>query len=131
MQTRLSVRGLMLAVALAAVCLAAFRLHFSLGCFVWCVLSLALLRTSQAVKRLHANGLSAGRRTRLRLFLSSVAVSSTILVVSLLPSLCIIPIIAAPQMHHIPEFGREGVLGICVSAMLSIPIVTMLRRRLW
>jgi hypothetical protein len=121
----------MVVVVLASLCLAAFRLHPSLGCFVTAVFCLAIIRTFGTIDRLGAIGSSMSLSKVIRTFIASVVVALTILVVSLLPGLCLMPVFSWTPMHQTPEFGFSSKMGIVISALIAITIASRLRRSLW
>lgn len=132
MERRLTVRGMMVLVAIAGVSSAAFRVHPALGCPVLSVLGLAALRTPTATDRLRGKGYAIRPWTVIRVFLNSLLVASTILAISLIPIILILPFYNRPAHYHYTfRFGWPQVVGIGVSALLAIPIITRMKRRLW
>ena len=131
MRGRRNDRGLLVAVALVSLCLAAFCLHPSFGFFLAGVIGMAGVRTAGSVRRARDAGELVGPARAAGHFLTSVALASVILVVSLTPALCLLPMINAPRMHEPPRFDGRTVLGIIVIALLAIPVATLMRRRFW
>jgi hypothetical protein len=69
--------------------------------------------------------------TVIHVFLASLVIASTILAVSILPGLCLLPMFDMPRMHQSRELGLSTVVGLIVSAIVAIPIIILLKRRLW
>jgi hypothetical protein len=120
----------MVLVAITGVSAAAFRIHPSLGCFTGGVLCLAAIRTSTSLDRLRAAGEPIRLRTSSRLFLVSTLVASTILVANFV-SICLISIFCGWAFFRVDHPGDlEIAINVLASILLSIPIITQLRRRL-
>src|SRR3712207_6033854 len=82
MRIRLSVRRLMILVAVLAPCLAAFRLSISLGSFMAGVLTLTLLRIFEVTDRCRDLGTPLLWWRRVTLILWSLGIATVILTVS-------------------------------------------------
>ena len=119
---RFTIQRLMIAIVLVSVGLAAFRLHFSLGCFVSTVLCLAFFRTLGVIDRSEA----IGAVMVLRAFLISIFIAFIIHAAALVPAFLLFPF--GPDLCGL--FSNPLVL-ITGSVLYGILIVTVLRRRIW
>lgn len=119
---RLSVRRIMALALMAGVSLAAARLHPALGCFTAAASGLALIRTFGKIDR----SLKMDSSEVIGTFFASVAVSTTIIVTSIMPGICLLPMIDQPEMHSVMK-----VVGLGVAALLALPIAIVMRRKLW
>lgn len=128
---RITTRRLMVAVFVAGLCLAACRVNPALGCLVTAISCLTLLRIFGEIDRNQSQGHSMPAARLVRTSLASVLVSSTILVLSLLPALCLFPFFNLPHMHETPSIRPDNIVGIVICALVTIPIASLLRRRLW
>lgn len=80
---RITVGGILVVVAAVAMCLAAFRLHLSLGSFTTGVLALTFLRTFEVSKQCRQQGTPLARGPKASLILWSLAIATMILTGSL------------------------------------------------
>jgi hypothetical protein len=130
-RVRLTIRGMMVVVALAGLTFAAFRVNPAIGVLVGSVSCLTLIRVLGVIGRANAGGTPLGRAGIVRCSLALAFIVASLLVVSMLPSLFIFPIINRARMHETPRLHADDVLWICVAALMGIPIASVFRRRLW
>ena len=129
MKYRLTVRGMMVLVAIAGVSSATARVHPALGFFVFSVLGLAAIRTFGSIGCLQSMSVSVRSFKAGRIFLSSTIVAATVFAAPLLSGLCLILLMPRP-LHYVPDY-RSLIGEIVVAALMAMPIVVLLRRRLW
>ena len=100
MPGRLTVRGTMAAVALIGLCLAAFRIHFSLGSFAFGVLSIAWIRTSAKIKRRETTESPVRPAMVVGIFLDSLASEAAILLMGIIPGLLLGNLMLFSRLSH-------------------------------
>ena len=119
---RFTIQRLMFAIVLVGVGLAAFRLHFSLGCFVSTVLCLGFIRTLAVIDRSEAIGAVMVLRT----FLASIFIAFIIHTAALVPAFLLFSFGA-----NFRGFLSDWMGFITLSALVGMGIVRLLRRRIW
>ena len=87
----MTVRKMMIAVALIGVALAAFRVHFSVGSFVAGALSIGWIETAKQIKRRETAGARVRILAMIGLFGSSAAIASGMIAGSMIPVVLLSP----------------------------------------
>jgi hypothetical protein len=129
MRVRFTVRRQMILVGLLAMASALIRVHPALAALAAGVSSLALIRTFERIDRSLAAGLPMRSSGVVWTFVASMAVATTIFMVSLLPASCLLP--AFFPVGARPRLDSDTMARIGVLALLAIPIAAFLRRKIW
>jgi hypothetical protein len=129
-RARLTVRGLIVAVALAGFRVAAPRVHAALGVLVLSISCLSFLRVLEVAGRCRNMRKALNGVGVVRCALGSGLIAALILFSSLLLDLLIYPIANRARMHETPRIRVEHVACICIGSLMGIPIDSALGRRL-
>jgi hypothetical protein len=129
MAVRLTVRRLMVWVALLALASALIRLYPALAALAASVFSLALIRTWEKIDRSRSAGRSMRAMEIVASCLYSLVVAVTILGASFFPALGMLSTLSAWRRG--PGLDDALIMYIMLSALLGMLIAYLLRRIMW
>ncbi len=131
MPIRLTIRGLMVAVALIGLCLAAFRVHFSLGSFTFGTLSIAWVRMSAEINRRRATESPTELGVVVGIYLTCLLKVAAVLLTCLIPAFLLAPVFFTPRHCHDHPYNSpyvvEGYLAVSAAcAWLVFRVIHLL-----
>lgn len=126
---RISVLGLMVAVALIGVVLGAFRIHFSLGSFVAGMIAIAVVRTRRMLRAARPDTQSPGGRSGLGLFVRSLVDAACLLCLTVVPCVILVFMIFIDYRRDPPSV-KSQLKVIVIVALLGWPLSVQIRREM-
>jgi hypothetical protein len=130
-RARLTIRRLVVGTAAIAVGLAIIRRDLSLGSFTTAVFLLTLGRTFAVIDRCDELGRPLTSAKRVMLVLSSLAIATTILVISCYFSFVAFVLCGGSYYTHWRHGGRIDSTALLCAVFIGFWVCTLLRRRLW
>lgn len=126
---RISVLGLMVAVALIGVVLGAFRVHCSVGSFVAGGIGIAVVRTHRKLGLDRPRGEAARNRSWFVLFAQSLAVAANLLCLAIVPCFLLVLMLVPNTFQIYGPPPETVVVAILISSLLGWPVSVLIRHK--